>query len=95
MVEANPQRVGLLFSNLGAAGVQIVPLVPPHSATGTFGGVILWPSMFPFGLTNRDWGVMTQLQWNGVSIVGNNDVLITELILSDWPRGEDNGQSTA
>ncbi len=88
VARSNPYRVVLMFScAFGAAGTLFIS--PSQAMVGNANLAIPVPVSFPpFILTQKDHGILAQIEWWGVSVTANMRITVVEGILKGWPQSK-------
>ena len=84
LVDANPMRVGLIFSapgsNTSAISISI------NEITLISQGIGLPVGSPPFEILHKDHGSLVQQAWFGAAGGAGQKITVTEIILRDWPE---------
>lgn len=87
--QANPMRVGIIFSVFSGGSFIINIVDPQNPANGTIQGITITQAMLPFMITQADWGPLVQSAWFAVSTGAiPPNLAVFEITLKDWPQME-------
>jgi hypothetical protein len=81
ILEANPDRIGLIFGQASTASARIAP-APSVSTTA---GLLITTTSNPLEVYNSLSGNLTQVAWFGMAIGGPCVIPVIEVILKRWP----------